>query len=51
MSIGRKETIKEIQMNKFGAKVNNYGEDSPGFQRTCFYDKQTLLLLLYQVID
>ena len=51
MSIGRKETIKEIQMNKFGAKVNNDGEDLHGVQMTCFHDKQTLLLMLYQVID
>ena len=50
MSNGRKETIKEIEMNKFGAKVNNDGEDSPGFQMTCFHDKQTLLLMLYQVM-
>ena len=49
MSNGRKETIKEIAMNKFGAKVNNDGEDSPRFQMTCFHDKQTLLLLLCQV--
>lgn len=51
LSNGRKETIKEIEMNKFGAKVNNDGEDSHGFQMTCFHDKQTLLLMLYQVID
>ena len=44
MSIGRKETIKEIQMNKFGAKVNNDGEDSHGFQMTRFHDNQTLVL-------
>ena len=44
MSSGRKETIKEIQMNKFGAKVNNDGEDSHGFQMTRFHDKQTLVL-------
>ena len=50
MSNGRKETIKEIEMNKFGAKVNNDGGDSPGFQMTCFHDKQTLLLMLYQVM-
>ena len=50
LSNGRKETIKEIEMNKFGAKVNNDGEDSPGFQMTCFHDKQTLLLMLYQVM-
>lgn len=51
MRNGRKKTIKEIKMNKFGAKVNNAdGEDSPGFQMTCFHDKQTLLLMLYQVM-
>ena len=50
MSNGRKETIKEIEVNKFGAKVNDDGEDSHGFQMTCFHDKQTLLLMLYQVM-